>query len=135
MNALGAEHCENCNAALVRFCPTCQARNWSGLENCAECGNPLDVLAYLSERWQLGTPEHQSRQLDSVKALKAAEEEAAQRRMAQMMEAEQRRQKGLREAAARRAARERQIMTLLAVGLVLFGLLVVGGLLLAVLSQ
>jgi len=135
LNPADAEHCENCSSALVRYCPTCQVKNWSGLEHCAACGSPLDALAYLSERWQLGTPAYQAQQRDSVKAIKAAEEEAAQRRMAQMMEAEQQRQKGIREATARRAARERQIMTYLAVGVILLGVLVVGGLLAAYLAR
>ena len=118
VNALGAEYCESCQQTLIRYCPACQTKNWSGLDNCAVCGQQLDALAYLNERWQLNTPEAKQQQLQDVRALKASEDEAAQRRMAKMMEQEQRRQKEIHTAAARRAESEKQIMTYLAIGLV-----------------
>lgn len=119
-----AEACANCQAGLVTVCPACRARNWSGLEACAECGQELDALTYLADRWIQGTDNARQARLQSIRQVKADEAAASERRMSQLMEVEAQRVADLNRALARRAARERQLLTILGVGLGAFILLV-----------
>lgn len=124
VNDLNADYCESCQLALIRYCPNCQTKNWSGLENCAVCGQSLDALAYLNERWQQNTPEGKAQQLNDIRAVKAAEEEAAQKRMAKMMAQEQQRQKEISSAITRRSRNESLLIALLIGGVVVIVLIV-----------
>ena len=113
----GFEVCDHCGLSLIRTCPDCQAVNWSGAEQCVNCGRALDTLDHLMNRLQEGTEGRLSRQQAESRSFKEEEEAAAQRRSAYFMEIEQRRQQELAEA-KRKADRERQIMQLFAIGAV-----------------
>ena len=123
VNPRRAEACANCQAGLVIVCPACRTPNWSGLEACTKCGGKLDALTYLADRWIQGTDSARQARLQSIRDVKAEEAAASERRMSQLMEVEAQRQADLNRALARRAARERQLLTMLGIGIGVFILL------------
>jgi serine/threonine-protein kinase len=84
VNPTDEVYCSACRQALARFCPTCQAQNWAGADYCVECGEPLDALSYLTDRWgQKASGSVLSiNRAEEMRALKAVEEAAAQKRRA-----------------------------------------------------
>lgn len=112
-------YCLACRRALTHYCPACQANNWSGAEYCAVCGEPLDALSYLNERWgqQKAGGQRMSANAYNVQALKAAEAEAAERRRAELEAVSKRYNDQVRASAQRRDAQQQQMLIVMLVGL------------------
>jgi hypothetical protein len=99
-----------CGDPLTRNCPSCREKNWVGAEQCAHCGQPLDILAYLYQRHSQSTSEWFNRAREEARVIKEQEDESAQRRSRQLWAIERGYQQHRAEAAARQAARDRLTM-------------------------
>lgn len=126
VNSAKKESCETCGAALFRACPACHAQNWAGATACVKCGDALDTLAYMTSRLQQAdTSQRLTSRSRSIREVKAEEERAAQKRTAQFEEQEKRRLRGLTDARTRQATRESQVMAIVFIALIVFGLVLV----------
>jgi Double zinc ribbon len=123
LNPAEADACQACRQSLRRPCPDCGQRNWRGADHCARCGRLLDPVSAISTRW--GTdPAHRLQELaHGSAAIKAQEAADSERRMAELQAIEQRRLELLSESRQRRDAQQRVWVTVLVVGMVVFGLL------------
>ena len=116
VNTTGTNICDNCHAALFRACPNCQTKNWRGATECVQCGEPLDTLDGMVDRLRTDTPDRLRRQQQDAVALKAAEEEAANRRLEQLRDVDRRREQALAEAMARQAINQSRLLRWLLIG-------------------
>lgn len=118
-------YCRRCGLSLVRRCPKCDTPNWVGDPYCVQCGSPLDILETLAQRQRTGTADRLYQQMDEAREIKEREEAASAERMARM-----RAQDEIRQAEALRRLREQQeqerkVMTIVAIALGVFLLLVI----------
>ena len=126
VNPANQETCETCGAALFRTCPACNTKNWAGAAACVQCGEALDTLAYMTSRLQQAdTSQRLTSRSRSIKEVKAEEERASRIRTAQFEEMEKRRLRGLADARGQQSTRESQIMAIVFVALIVFGLVIV----------
>jgi len=131
-NPAGAEHCAGCNATLMRACPDCRTPNWAGAERCLQCGRTLDLVEFVSAKWRSDFREDLKK---DAALLQAQEGAASQARMAQMTAQEERRQRILQEAMARQAAKQAQLLTFAMIGVAVFVVIIVVGLVAAAFAR
>ncbi len=132
VSPLGAEHCAACGSALVRACPHCGARNWAGSERCGQCGQAIDLVEFVSAKWRTDFREDLKK---DAAALKAQEDAASQVRMGAMLAQEEQRQKLLQAAMARQAARQNQLLTYAMLGVGVFVVIVIVGVVVAAVAR
>jgi len=123
LNPADAEACQVCRQALWRQCPACGTRNWRGAEQCAQCGRSLSPVAFISTRWGTDPANRLNELAQDSAAIKAQEAADSERRMAELQAIDQRRLELLSQARQRRDAQQRVWLTVLAVGVAAFGLL------------
>ncbi len=102
--------CISCGTPLTRTCRNCHTANWPGIENCMVCGEPIDILAMISENGKLATARRLNRQMDRAQAIKVAEELASNRRMSEMVAIEEARQAQIRQRLVKQKDQERVLL-------------------------
>jgi serine/threonine protein kinase len=117
--------CSRCGEATTRLCSNCNASNWSGDEDCKECGTSLDILQYMRQHTPQARRERLREQSANASHLKEIEEAASQKRMAELMAIEEDRQAELRSRQQKQRAQDRLMLTVVfgIVGIVLIAVI------------
>lgn len=134
-NPDGTLTCVNCGAdfeIVGRVCPHCGVTNPPEAESCERCGRLLDLVGFILQRcWPTATRERLERFRAEVARLTEETETASQERLRRWWAEEEERRRALAAAQVERDRQERRLL----LGALIFGALVLLGILLYVLLQ
>lgn len=103
--------CGRCGTTLSRVCGRCHTANWAGDEYCHKCGQAMDILDVVTQRYKEATQENHDHRRREIARLKQQEEESSRKRMADLMEIERLRIEELKQLLVRERARQRTMIT------------------------
>jgi hypothetical protein len=123
-NPADAKRCMNCGLALGKVCPACNYVNPPGADHCENCAVPLDTLSSVLMRTKSGRQYTTKLQKGQLVASKAEDMVYMQEQRARI-EAEERERRA--RLAAQKAEAERQQRVIVSIVLGVFGLMVLVG--------
>ena len=118
--------CDECGNPLVRLYKNCHTINWTGDEECIDCGQSIDLLGQVESASKQSDADRLDRQMNEAKALKETEAAASDKRMAELMAIEEARQAELMLQRSRRQRHERRMLIIVFAAVLLFLLGMIG---------
>jgi hypothetical protein len=108
------------------LCKNCHTINWTGDEECINCGEPIDLLSQVESASRQSDADRLDRQISEARTLKETEAAASDKRMAELIAIEQARQAELMLQRVRRQRQERRMLIIVFAAVLLFLLGLIG---------
>lgn len=112
--------CSSCGTPLSRICQKCRHANWTGFENCTNCGESLDLFSQFAAQKGRSTADRLQEQMADAAALKQVEASASMDRMAKLMAIEMKRQEEAKRQDLRRVQQERKVVAIFGIAIAVF---------------
>jgi hypothetical protein len=129
-DALGRA-CTNCGESLIIVCPRCNTVNPITADKCFSCDLQFDTLGQIIARHEVRFTDRFTRQATTANEITAAQKASDQARSQELWAEERRRQEYLQTQKLRQKQQERYLL----IGVVMFVVVVLGGVLLVTLAR